>query len=89
MDDHLTPIKSDRGFTRLPAIPSDHPGGEVRVYESSAAEQPCIWLNATAGYAFNRPDGSSVVAPIHLTVDNARKLAEQLLYLAEHHYQEA
>jgi hypothetical protein len=87
MNDHLTPIVSDRGFSRLPSIPSDYPGGRVRVYESSAASSPHIWLTATAPVDLNEPDGPKAEAPIHLSAENAWKLADQLRWLVEHHYQ--
>jgi hypothetical protein len=77
---------SDRGFTSGDEIPSEY-GGHVRAYESSAAEAPHIWVMATAPADLNRPDGEMVEAPLHLTVDNARKLAEQILELVDGHYQ--
>lgn len=84
--EHLQPVKSDRGFSHLPAIPSQY-GGSVRVYESSAAMAPHIWLTAEAPVSLNEPDGPTVTAPIHLTLDDARRLAEQLLLLVGDHYQ--
>jgi len=85
--DHLVNVAtSDRGFVRLPPIPSEY-GGNVRVYESSAAMGPHIWLTATAPANLNEPDGPAVQAPIHLTLDNARKLAEQIQFLVANHYQ--
>lgn len=78
MSEHLTVETSDRGFDALPPIPSEY-GGDVRAYESSAASGPHIWLAATA------KNGGLV--RIHLTAENAWRLAEQLRYLVEHHYQ--
>lgn len=83
---HLKYETSERGFLSLPAIPSSY-GGQVRVYESSAAEHPHIWLNAEAPKDLNRPEGEQVEAPMHLTVENAKALAEQLLFLVDEHYQ--
>lgn len=45
---HLKYTTTDRGFDRMPPIPSEYPGGSVQVYESSAASGPHIWLNAIA-----------------------------------------
>jgi hypothetical protein len=83
---HLEYEVSDRGFLSLPAIPSSY-GGQVRVYESSSAEHPHIWLNAEAPKDLNKPEGEMVEAPLHLTIENAEALAEQLTWLVEQHYQ--
>ena len=84
--EHLTIKTSDRGFDSLPSIPSEY-GGEVRVYESSSAESPKIWLMAEAPVNLNEPNGTKLEAPIHLTVENAYRLAEQLMFLVKNHYQ--
>ncbi|MFF0822486.1 hypothetical protein ACFYUR_19155 [Micromonospora haikouensis] len=83
---HLAHITTDRGFDRLPPIPSEY-GGHISVYESSAADGPHLWVNATAPANLNDPTGPTVEAPMHLTADNARRLAEQLLALVDGHYQ--
>lgn len=83
---HLEYETSERGFMSLPAIPSSY-GGQVRVYESSNAEHPHVWLNAEAPKNLNNPTGDTVQAPIHLTVENAKALAEQLIFLVDEHYQ--
>lgn len=83
---HLQYETSERGFISLPDIPSSY-GGTVNVYESSNAENPHIWLNAVAPKNLNNPSGDTVTAPIHLTVENAKALAEQLLFLVDEHYQ--
>lgn len=78
--DHLTPIFSERGFRQFPAI-TDAYGGTIRVYESSAAESPHLWLNVTAFAGFT-DKGTA-----HLTIDQARQIADQLNWFADHHYQ--
>jgi hypothetical protein len=78
---------SDRGFKRLSAIPSEY-GGHVEVYESSAAMAPYIWLKASGPVSLNDPDGPSKEVFMHLTIENAERLAGQLHYLVTHHYQE-
>lgn len=82
---HLRVITSDRGFNRLPPIPSLY-GGSVRVYESSLATQAAIWLTAEAPANLNHPEGPRVEAPIHLSVEDALKLADQIRFLVVHHY---
>lgn len=82
--DHLTVDVSPRDFVLLPAIPSEY-GGEIKVYESSAALAPHVWLSATD--TNTGPGGQPVEACIHLTAENAWKLAEQLMSLVQNHYQ--
>jgi hypothetical protein len=80
--DHLTTTTSDRGFDSLPPIPSEY-GGGVSVYESSAALGPHVWLRATEAM-HGRPE---VEATLHLTAENAWRLADQLRALVRDHYQ--
>lgn len=77
MKSHLNVSTSDRGFDHLPPIEGAY-GGQVRVYESSSAEGPHIWLNAK---------DSTDDATLHLTAADAVKLAEQIMFLIKHHYQ--
>lgn len=84
--DHLDATRSGRGFDRLPPIPSEY-GGQLQAYESSAAPAPAIWLFATAPADLNNPSGPTVEAPMHLTAENAWRLAEQLMTLVANHYQ--
>jgi hypothetical protein len=83
---HLEKTTSARGFTHLPHIPSEY-GGHASVSESSAADGPHVWVRATAPVDLNRPDGPTREVPLHLTADNARRLAEQLLLTVKEHYQ--
>lgn len=83
---HLDYTTTDRGFKRLPEIPSEY-GGRVRVYESSAASGPHVWLAAEAPVNLNEPNGPTHEVPIHLTAENAWKLADQLRLLVRKHYQ--
>ena len=86
MSEHLTVSTSDRGFDAMPPLEGEY-GGHVRVYESSAAMGPHIWLNAVAPVDLNRPEGPTVKAVLHLTAENAWKLAEQIRVLVGDHYQ--
>jgi hypothetical protein len=78
---------SSRGFKRAEPVPSEY-GGAVRVYESSSAMAPHLWVAVSCPADLNKPDGPEVEAVAHLTLDNARLLRDQLTYLIEHHYQE-
>lgn len=89
---HLIPtVINDRGFDAMPTIPGSYAdrvtGSYVDVYESSCAVGPHIWLMATAPVDLNHPDGPAVEAPVHLTAENAWRIAEQLMYLVRNHYQ--
>lgn len=77
---------SERGFKNLEPIAGSY-GGEVEVCESSAAEHPHIWLHSTGAENLIRPDLGKTETLLHLTVEDARKLAEQLLFLVSNHYQ--
>lgn len=79
MRHHLRGHRSTRGLLYMPALTEDY-GGEVRVYESSAAERPCVWLRVT------RSDTVSAETA-HLTAEAAWELAEQIRYVLRHHYQ--
>lgn len=91
MAEHLIVETSDRGFDYLPPILGSYAdwltGSKVEAYESSSAVGPHIWLMATAPVDLNHPDGPTVEAPIHLTAENAWRLAEQIMYLVRNHYQ--
>ena len=92
--EHLRPQVTDRGFTHLPPIPvwsgyesptgsleelQTHEVGSIRVYESSDAMFPSIWLGLAVKDA-------KIDEAVMLTVQNARKLGEQLVHLADSHY---
>ncbi|HLS44601.1 MAG TPA: hypothetical protein VK045_04135 [Ornithinicoccus sp.] len=80
MSDHLTPTITDRGFRHLPVLVTGS-GDRVRVYESSAADGPHLWLHAT-----ERGD-AGIAACVHLDAEAAWELHEQLAHLLGHHYQ--
>jgi hypothetical protein len=84
-DTYLTPTVSDRGFSHLPPIIGTY-GGTVRVYESSAASGPHIWL-AVNEDASSRLDKTATEAHSHLTIEAAGHLADQIRWLIDHHYQ--
>lgn len=72
---------SERGFKHL-APTEDTYGGVVRVYESSSAAEPCIWLRVTHG-----PHMDAANAAANLTIEQALQVAEHLQWLAANHYQ--
>lgn len=94
---HLNPTKSNRGFTHLPEI-RGRDLTEVRVYESSLAlEGPHLRMSIREPADLNAGGIAELTgreytgewneAAIHFHVDDARRLAEQLLYAVENHYQ--
>lgn len=86
MPDHLASTTSERGFDHFAPISSSY-GGQIDTSESSNASGPHIWLLATAPVDLNRPNGPTLEAPMHLTAENAWRLAEQLMTLVARHYQ--
>lgn len=80
---HLIPRVTDRGFLHMPNIPGTyvHRREYVRVYESSAAVEACIWIMVSS--TAMTENGMSV----HLTLEEATHLRDQLTYLIENHYQ--
>lgn len=82
----MEPTITDRGFKHFDPIPSTY-GGEVRVYESSAASHPHIWLDVKCPVDLNRPSGPSKEAVAHLRIEDAEILRDQLTHLIDHHYQ--
>jgi hypothetical protein len=90
--EHLTVVKSDRGFSRLPLIPGDY-GGDAQVYESSSAEGPHLWLKVTEPEDLNAhaagKDTPMKECHLHLPLENAAKLRDQLTWLIDNHYHES
>lgn len=78
IEPYLIPTITDRGFKHMPVISGTYDDHDVRVYESSAADGPHIWLRAW--------DGERVVT-VHLPVADSLQLAEQIQWLAANHYQ--
>lgn len=78
--EHLEVTRTDRGFQHLPPLAGTY-GDAVRVYESSAASGPHIWLSAESG-----DDGEGTV--VHLSAEAAWRLSEQLQLLVREHYQD-
>lgn len=68
---------SDRGFKQGHQIESDY-GGMIRAYESSAAEGPHVWVRIECPIDLNEPQGPMTDAVVHLTLENAIKLRDQL-----------
>lgn len=84
---HLTKTTSDRGFDFLPPIPAEY-GGNLTVSESSAASGPHLWVRANTPVDPHNPHGDvTEAAAMHLTADNALRLAEQIQQTVHDHYQ--
>lgn len=82
----MKPQRSDRGFTHFGDVPSSY-GGYIGAYESSAAEHPHIWVMCVCPVSLNEPEGPTKEAVVHLTIENAAELRDQLDHLIENHYQ--
>lgn len=86
--DYLRPLVSDRGFAHLPPIPATHagqPAGHARVYQSSAATEPCLWLQVVQPADRNHPgDGNTIEATIHVRAEDMWHLAQQIEALIRH-----
>lgn len=98
-EEHLKPTMTNRGFQHMNPIPGtsgynmellpdgtpdwdtmtprDH--GHVRVYESSSADYAALWINVE--------DGDGKEATLHITIERAALLRDQLDYLIKNHYQ--
>lgn len=85
---HLEFERTSRGFIWMPPIPATHggrPAGNVRVYESSAAEDHHLWLQVHQPADRNHPEnGKTIEATIHVRASDMRNLAEQILWLIDH-----
>jgi hypothetical protein len=75
---HMIYTETDRGFIHMPPIDGTYDDHRAKVYESSAVSQPCLWLQTADG---------EHKATVHLTVENALRLADQIVFLARNHYQ--
>lgn len=76
-DAHLRPGRNGVGLKQMPVIAGAvNRGGDVEVHEASGPH-PAIWLQASA-------DGKN--AMVQLDLIGARRLAEQIIYLVEHHH---
>lgn len=73
---HLVPIRTKIGLHAMPEVVGDF-DETVHVMESSAFEAARIWLT------IGRQDGSKTFA--HLTLEQAKQIGEQLIYLSENH----
>lgn len=80
------PEITPRGFQRHPPVPSEY-GGHIETYESSAASGPHLWVNIECPVDLNNPAGAKKDATVHLTLENATLLRDQLTQLIENHYQ--
>jgi len=75
---------SSRGFKYLDDLKTDY-GHTVRVYESSAAFRPCLWMKVN-GEGNSCGDVETELS-VHMTLNQAQNLRDQLTLLIENHYQ--
>ena len=84
--EHLQPNVTSRGFKHMPPVRSTYEGCRVMVYESSSAARAALWVRAQVPANLNVPGGEMVDATVHLDIDDAWKLAEQIVFLVQNHY---
>ena len=71
---------TDRGFKHLRSIDSVRGENTVRAFESSNSEAPYLWI-CIEGKAEDERQMAQ------LTIENAKRFAEGILWLVENHYQ--
>ena len=76
---------TDRGFKHFTPIATDY-GHVVRVYESSAAESPHLWLAIDATDSALRGD-KGIQTAAHLSLEQAEALRDSLTVAIATHYQ--
>lgn len=76
---------SSRGFKQMEPIMTDY-GHEVRVFESSNAKGPCIWLAIERSTTSPTMDDTEPRSA-HLTLEDAKLIRDQLDWLIHNHYQ--
>jgi hypothetical protein len=75
---------TDRGFKHLEPIKTSY-GHTVRVYESSSAMRPCLWMKVDST---GSTCGDIVTElRVHMTLEQAEDLRDSLDYLIRNHYQ--
>lgn len=74
---------TDRGFKHYDPIDTSY-GHKLRVYESSRATEPCLWLGIDADAILNEDPQA-----IHLTFAEAKALRRTLKRAMKEHYQRA
>lgn len=75
---------TDRGFKHYKPI-ATHYGHVVRVYESSKAFSPCLWLSVDGSEAITDPKEQ---VKAHMTLAQAERLRDTLDAAISQHYQQ-
>lgn len=78
---------TDRGFKHYEPIKTDY-GHEIRVYESSAATRPCIWLSVELTEEESHGSGiAPCEARAHMTIEQAEMVRNAIDAAIKDHYQ--
>jgi hypothetical protein len=77
---------SDRGFKQYEPTMTDR-GHEVRIYESSAAMKPCLWIAAERTQERCQGGLEPEGVHIHVTLEEAQEIHEKLGAAIANHYQ--
>lgn len=86
LPEHLRPMISDRGFKHMPALGLNF-GGRLSLYESSAASEPRIWLNATMQKNPGVIGTETISVTNTMDLDDVDRMIDQLMWLRDNHYQ--
>lgn len=92
LPEHLRALAGPRGLSAMPAIRIGAVES-VEASESSAALDPGVWLRQRVEVTPMAPDGAItgptelVETALHLSAEEAWRLAEQLMALVRGHYQ--
>jgi len=77
---------SDRGFKYFMPTMTDY-GHNIRIYESSAAMEPCLWMAAERAQEDCRGGLKPEAVHIHMTLEQAREIHGKLGNAIASHYQ--
>lgn len=75
---HLKPFLTGRGFKHLPELPGTGPQDSIKLYESSNARGPHVWVHVAT------PAGDATIELDRATLE---KLIQQARFLRFNHYQ--
>lgn len=80
----IEPVYTDRGFAHLDSVIC-RDGDLIKVYESSLATEPAVWLQVIENGTPTGEEDVRVVA--HCSLDDIRRLMERLQWMLDNHYQ--
>lgn len=73
---------SDRGFIHLEEIATDY-GAIVRIYESSSAEAPKLWMAAEQPPPRYSGALEAASVHVHMTIEQAERIRDNLTHMIQ------